>query len=80
MEYFTSNEEEDDYYSSDQEAVPLDGLENEEPDAQWVPSKAPSCKSSWVTAAELILVASSEYGGSRKQARQEWSEPVSDFT
>lgn len=45
-DYYLSDgsEEEDDNYLSDQGAEPLDGLENDDSDAKWVPPKPPSSK------------------------------------
>ncbi|KAI3448059.1 hypothetical protein Pfo_004724 [Paulownia fortunei] len=58
-DYYMSghSEDEEDYYSSDGEAESLDGLENEDSDAQWVPSKAPSSK---VITKESLLAAQRE--------------------
>ncbi|KAK4401581.1 putative E3 ubiquitin-protein ligase ARI1 [Sesamum angolense] len=58
-DYYLSggSEEEDDYYPSDREAESLDGLENEESDAQWATSKAPSSK---VITKESLLAAQRE--------------------
>ncbi|KAK6136833.1 hypothetical protein DH2020_029428 [Rehmannia glutinosa] len=55
-DYYMSggSEEEDDCLSSDRESESLDGLENEESDAQWGPSRAPSSK---VITKESLLAA-----------------------
>ncbi|XP_057788269.1 probable E3 ubiquitin-protein ligase ARI2 isoform X1 [Salvia miltiorrhiza] len=53
-DYYMSDgsEEEDETYSSDQDAEPLDGLENDDSDAQWLSHKAPSSKV--ITEASLL--------------------------
>ncbi|KAK6136797.1 hypothetical protein DH2020_029467 [Rehmannia glutinosa] len=58
-DYYMSggSEEEDDCLSSDRESESLDGLENEESDAQWGPSRAPSSK---VITKESLLAAQRE--------------------
>lgn len=43
-DFNSSDEGEDDYYPYDEEAESIDGSENDDSDALWVPSKAPSCK------------------------------------
>lgn len=54
-DYYMSDgsEEEDDRYSSDQDAEPLDGFENNDSDAQWVSHKAPSSKV-WAALREFL--------------------------
>lgn len=39
-----NSEDDEESYSSEREGESLDGLENEDSDAQWVSSKSPSCK------------------------------------
>ncbi|GFP85434.1 probable E3 ubiquitin-protein ligase ari2 [Phtheirospermum japonicum] len=56
-EFYNSSGGEEDYYPSDEEAVSIDGLENDDSDAQWVPSKAPNCK---VITKESLLAAQTQ--------------------
>ncbi|KAL6531827.1 hypothetical protein OROMI_028190 [Orobanche minor] len=56
-DYNSSDEDEDDYYPSDEEAESIDGIESDNSDALWVSSKAPSCK---VITKESLLAAQTE--------------------
>ncbi|KAL3627009.1 putative E3 ubiquitin-protein ligase ari2 [Castilleja foliolosa] len=43
-EFYNSSGGEEDYYPSDGESESIDGLENDNSDAQWASSKSPNCK------------------------------------
>ncbi|KAL6560789.1 putative E3 ubiquitin-protein ligase ari2 [Orobanche gracilis] len=55
--YNSSDEGEDDYYPSDEEAEMIDVIEDDDSYALWVPFKAPSCK---VITKESLLAAQTE--------------------
>lgn len=58
MEDYASSDE-DYYYSSDRDS--LDGLENEDSDLQWAPSKGPTTKVEILFFSLLFSLASSEF-------------------